>query len=704
MKIWKHKKRLIAFTLTVSIGLSAALPALGTSPVSAAQPDPLEVSVSPSAIQGDGGTAGQSIRQQEGIVQESLKLFGVAPAAYTAGTISGTSSEEGQTAATVFKVTQPYITLRVGSTAMVQLDRTVSGLTWTSSNSEVATVDSTGKVTGLKMGRVKITATAPDGGTASCMVSVGFYTGIDVSVHNNSRKPCDWELVKEQGIDFAMIRASFGWMDFPEQNDLNVEANVAGALAVGLPIGLYHYSYATNAEEAVLEAEYVIRLLNESIPEYKDQITLPIAYDIEESKVGHYTMSGEQLTEIAMAFCDRIQEEGYQPAIYGPTNILKKMDWDALKGKGYKVWYGHPKKSDSEFLTYHTIYSTDVQADIWQYSFSEQVQGAIASGITDLNLIYMSDDTVSSLEATTITGQYANNQMYLNWEPVTNATKYLVYRAGDNGDVKIVGSTIYTTFTDTDIPQGGPYSYYVMAVHENMDLLKPYIYSPVSNIVKTPVVLAPGTEGVTLDTQIVYMIGGISVYDFLVRGNNDVDNLVVESSDPNIASVEVYNAGDSRGAKYRITAKQAGTVQIQVTYQGDTASFDAVIYPVGGSIMLDTVNYQMSPGDVYDIGVTIKDGNGRTLTGEEVQEMYRDGILRVSDSRTGSIVNLQQLANGNFRVTGRREGTCYIVYEVYQDGERVTHASVKIDVAQGTQAHGASTRDTSYWADKSSNS
>ena len=99
----------------------------------------------------------------------------------------------------------------------------------------------------------------------------------------------------------------------------------------------------------MLEAEYVIRLLNESIPEYKDQITLPIAYDIEESKVGHYTMSGEQLTEIAMAFCDRIQEEGYQPAIYGPTNILKKMDWDALKGKGYKVCMGIPRKATASF-------------------------------------------------------------------------------------------------------------------------------------------------------------------------------------------------------------------------------------------------------------------------------------------------------------------------------------------------------------------
>ena len=36
--------------------------------------------------------------------------------------------------------------------------------------------------------------------------------------------------------------------------------------------------------------------------------------------------------------------------------------------------------------------------------------------------------------------------------------------------------------------------------------------------------------------------------------------------------------------------------------------------------------------------------------------MVRDGVLRVTDSRTGSIVDLEQLPNGNFRVTGKKEG------------------------------------------------
>ena len=77
------------------------------------------------------------------------------------------------------------------------------------------------------------------------------------------------------------------------------------------------------------------------------------------------------------------------------------------------------------------------------------------------------------------------------------------------------------------------------------------------------------------------------------------------------------------------------------------------VYPKGGSITLDTVNYRMAPGNIYDIGVTVTDGDGQALSGSQVQQMVRNGTLRVSDSRTGSIVNLTQLANGNFRVTGR---------------------------------------------------
>ena len=41
-------------------------------------------------------------------------------------------------------------------------------------------------------------------------VSSGYFVGIDVSSFNNN---VDWQKVKSQGIDFAMIRAAFGWYD-----------------------------------------------------------------------------------------------------------------------------------------------------------------------------------------------------------------------------------------------------------------------------------------------------------------------------------------------------------------------------------------------------------------------------------------------------------------------------------------------------------
>ena len=211
----------------------------------------------------------------------------------------------------------------------------------------------------------------------------------------------------------------------------------------------------------------------------------------------------------------------------------------------------------------------------------------------------------------------------------------------------------------------------------------------------------PDQSNVKLDTQVVYMINEVSLYDFLVTGNNDTDNITVTSSDESVATVALQDAADTRGAKYRVTTHGTGEATITVGYNGETATMKVVVYPKGGSITLDTVNYKMAPGNIYDIGVTVTDGNGTALSGEQVQQMVANGELRVTDSRTGSIVDLTQLPNGNFRVTGKNAGTCYITYEVIQDGVAVTHASVKVDVAAGTTQGGVATRDTSWWADKS---
>ena len=205
----------------------------------------------------------------------------------------------------------------------------------------------------------------------------------------------------------------------------------------------------------------------------------------------------------------------------------------------------------------------------------------------------------------------------------------------------------------------------------------------------------------TLDTQVVYMIYDVSLYDFLVEGNNDTGNITVTASNENVATVALQDGADTRGAKYRVTTHGTGEATITVTYNGESTTMDVVVYPKGGSITLDTVNYRMAPGNVYDIGVTVTDGNGTALSGEQVQQMVQNGTLRVTDSRTGSVVSLEQLANGNFRVTGRNAGTCWITYEVFQNNEAVARASVRVDVEAGAAQGGVATRDTSWWANKS---
>ncbi|MCI9576262.1 MAG: polysaccharide deacetylase family protein [Clostridiales bacterium] len=111
-----------------------------------------------------------------------------------------------------------------------------------------------------------------------------------------------------------------------------------------------------------------------------------------------------------------------------------------------------------------------------------------------------------------------------------------------------------------------------------------------------------------------------------------------------------------------------------------------------GSIMLDTAQYTMAPGDTYTIGAFLKDAKGNAMDASQVRALVDGGALVVKDSRTGSIVDLVQLSTGHFRVVGKNEGTAYIIYEIGG-----THASVRIDVKKGAKASGSAVRNTSYF-------
>jgi len=77
--------------------------------------------------------------------------------------------------------------------------------------------------------------------------------GIDVSENNGV---VDWGRVAS-GLDFAIIRIGYG------RNHLDSQFynNINGALAAGLKIGVYHYSYALLPERAQEEARFVVETL-----------------------------------------------------------------------------------------------------------------------------------------------------------------------------------------------------------------------------------------------------------------------------------------------------------------------------------------------------------------------------------------------------------------------------------------------------------
>ncbi len=141
------------------------------------------------------------------------------------------------------------------------------------------------------------------------------------------------------------------------------------------------------------------------------------------------------------------------------------------------------------------------------------------------------------------------------------------------------------------------------------------------------------------------------------------------------------------------TAVVANTQPASTVYANETpASAQKAASKGKGSITLDTASYTMAPGDRYTIGASLKDADGTLMDAAKVRALARAKVLSVTDSRTGSVVGLSQQTNGNFMVTGKQEGTCYIVYEVGG-----THASIRVDVKKGSKAGGSAVRNTSYF-------
>lgn len=259
----------------------------------------------------------------------------------------------GITTTTVATTTKPKTTVTTTSTAK-PTTKTVPATTVPVTFTVAQSTTETSVQTTTETTTTEITTTSP---------LVPFYNGIDVSQYQGN---IDWQAVKDSGVDFAIIRAGYG-KEF-NQVDPHFYANIEGAQAVGIDVGIYWYSYADDSETAKREAEVCYETIKNYSLEY------PIYFDIEESK--HASMSIAQTSVIVDTFCSEMENRGYYVGVYSYANFLQTHIYRSVLEK-YDVWVAQY----SENLTaYNGHYG------IWQYSSQGNVSGI--GGNVDMNYCY----------------------------------------------------------------------------------------------------------------------------------------------------------------------------------------------------------------------------------------------------------------------------------------------------------------------------
>lgn len=195
--------------------------------------------------------------------------------------------------------------------------------------------------------------------------------GIDVSRWQGD---INFDLLKENNVEFIMIR--LGGQDGIDGDlylDSKFKRNIDEATRVGIPFGVYFYSYAYNKKQAVEQAKYVI----ENLKGYK--LDLPIVYDWEcWSSFNKFGISLFDATSVQNEFLNYVENKGYKSARYGSKNYLINAWQDSI----HYTWLAH------------YIDQTNYEGDyfMWQRSDSGKIPGI--NGAVDVDILYLDKFTL----------------------------------------------------------------------------------------------------------------------------------------------------------------------------------------------------------------------------------------------------------------------------------------------------------------------
>lgn len=205
------------------------------------------------------------------------------------------------------------------------------------------------------------------------------YAGVDLSYAQTDVDYKALSKAKIQGkpLKFAMLRIGHGL-----NKDKMFDEHYKGCKAAGIKVGVYHWSYATTAAEARMEAKWVVEQLRGLDIDY------PVAMDFEDMpNVLSKGLSRDQYTAIVRAFLSTIKTSGYYPLLYTGKYILESNLCSEILSE-YDLWLAQYTSEG---------YQAQLGQTMWQFTVAGSAsddyahQGAVSGikGQCDCNWSYV---------------------------------------------------------------------------------------------------------------------------------------------------------------------------------------------------------------------------------------------------------------------------------------------------------------------------
>lgn len=182
-------------------------------------------------------------------------------------------------------------------------------------------------------------------------------------------------------VDGMIIRTGFGMYTEDEQ----AKRNVQKCNELGIPYGVYHYSYARNLTEAEVEVKGMLA----SLVKWGAKPNYPIIIDMEDAdgwkknnwRDGDYWKVQSDIVDL---FCKEVEKAGYYAMWYASAHWVNKLSQYNNLLQKYDLWLAHWGVSEPSY-----------PCGIWQYT----AEGDIAPGVNghtlgmaterlDLNYVY----------------------------------------------------------------------------------------------------------------------------------------------------------------------------------------------------------------------------------------------------------------------------------------------------------------------------